>query len=566
MESIVLVLREQIRVSGAQANLDDIVSSLADHFEQNDEALAQLSARHLATQDNYLAQSLKNRQTDLSARVENVSDAAMIVSGSGVVLAANRAALHHFGLDSGDTIASMGVAQLDFAVFVQRCNEATDGQALFVAHPPSNQERTVLAGQYLAELDAYVVLSITWSWPPALLDEIRRLFGLTEREAAILTDMMSGQSAGQIAVRGGRALGTVRQQIKAVLAKLEVNSQAQALALVASTAMSWQRLSASPQPSAREDFQFRTLANGRRRIGIRGFGLPGGQPVLLVHGAVFGVGDLAVERAAARDAGLWVLAAERPGYGRTSPESGDLVETMVDDMLALLDHTGVDRTIILAHDIGTIAAFRFAYRAPQRVMGIVAAPATPPMRSWSQTMDMPSSHRIYAWAAQRVPRLMEMMITLGVSQIQRQGASIMPELFFGGCDFDRQAWSPPENASALGSIYRLMAAQDAHGFRRDMLLTNADWSPWANGLKVPVELLHGSKSRTVSLNAIDQFAASLPNARVLIVEDGGHTLPLTHAPLIFGRVAEFAARFGTVARVPLSHPFQSTHERLSSRS
>src|SRR5690606_22454341 len=132
--------------------------------------------------------------------------------------------------------------------------------------------------------------------------------------------------------------------------------------------------------------------------------------------------------------------------------------------LVMLDHAGIERTAIVAHDVGTIAAFRLAYRAPDRVIGIVAAPATPPMRSWSQTREMPSGHRIHAWAAQRVPRLMEMMITLGVGQIQRQGVSILPNLFFGDCDFDRMAWSAFDNSRALGSIYRLMAAHDAHGF------------------------------------------------------------------------------------------------------
>lgn len=518
------------------------MSSLAAHFEENDEALAQLSLQHLAPQDSRVAQSLRERQTALTRRVDSLLDAAIVFSSNGVVLAANRTAAHRFGLASGDPIAALGVSKVDIATFMARCDAASDRQALLVAHPPSQYERSILAGRYVPELDAYLVSAGIWSWPPALLDEFRRLFGLTEREAAILTDMMSGQGAQQIAERDGRALGTVRQQIKAVLAKLEVTTQAQALALVASTALSWHRLSAGSLSGPGEDFQVLTLVNGHRRIGVRGFGLPGGRPVLLVHGAMFGVGDLAIERAAAREAGLWVLAAEKPGYGRTTPAHGDVVETIVDDMLTLLDHTGIERTVVLAHDVGTIAAFRFAYRAPQRVSAILAAPVSPPMRSWAQTEDMPSTHRIHAWAAQRVPRLMNMMITLGVGQIQRQGVSIMPDLFFGGCEFDRLAWTMSDNADALRSIYSLMAAQNAHGFRQDMLLTNLDWSEWARGLDVPVRLFHGGKSRTVAEGAVHHFAASMPNADVVTVEDGGHTLPLTHSGLIFDQISGLDCR------------------------
>lgn len=532
LESIVLGLRARIREAGAQASLDEVVSSLAQHFELNDEALAHLSHRHLASQDAYLAQEVRNHQVQLSTRVEGLPSAGVIISDKGVVLAVNQDAARHFGIDCGDSIAALGVAQSDFVAFMQRCSEAPDAQALLVAHPTRHEERAVLAGRHAPELGAYVISSVTWAWPPALLEDVRRVFSLTAREAAVLTDMMSGQSAGQIAQRSGRAVGTVRQQIKAVLAKLEVSSQAQALALIASLTVSWQRLS-DVSPVEAGDLHRQILTSGSRRIGTRGFGVPGGQPVLLVHGAVFGVGDLTVERDAARAAGLWVLAAEKPGYGRTTPASGDVVDAMVDDILVMLDHAGIERTAIVAHDVGTIAAFRLAYRAPDRVIGIVAAPATPPMRSWSQTREMPSGHRIHAWAAQRVPRLMEMMITLGVGQIQRQGVSILPNLFFGDCDFDRMAWSAFDNSRALGSIYRLMAAHDAHGFRRDMVLTNADWSHWATGLDLPVELFHGRESRTVSFNAVTQFAASLPNTRVTLVEGGGHTLPLTHSAMIY---------------------------------
>jgi pimeloyl-ACP methyl ester carboxylesterase/DNA-binding CsgD family transcriptional regulator len=514
------------------------VHSLAGHFEHNGELLAHLSLEHLASQESRLARSLRDKQALLDKCVESLLDAAVVFSNGGSVLATNRTAVRHFRVARGDSIADLGVSKSDFSAFMARCQAASDSQALLLAHAPDQHERSILAGRYLPELNAYLISEVTWSWPPALLDELRRLFSLSEREAAILTDMLSGLAAQQIAERDGRALGTVRQQIKAVLAKLEVSSQAQALALVASTALSWHRLCAHSPSNAHDNFQVLTLTSGQRRIGVRGFGLPGGRPVLLVHGAMFGVGDHAAERAAARQAGLWVLAAEKPGYGRTSPAQGDSVETMVEDMLALLDHAGIERTVVIAHDVGTIAAFRLAYRAPNRVAGIIAAPTSPPMRSWSQTEDMPSSHRIHAWASQRVPRLMNMMITLGVSQIQRQGVSIMPDLFFGGCEFDRRIWAKTQNGDALPSIFRLMAAHNASGFRQDMLLTNLDWSHWSSGLNVPARLFHGGKSRTVSMGAVRHFASSLPRAEAIIVEDGGHTLPITHAELIFGHVAE----------------------------
>lgn len=75
-----------------------------------------------------------------------------------------------------------------------------------------------------------------------LLDELRQhrraeharrrpLEGLTPREAEILSELMGGKQAEQIAEEGAVAPSTVRTQIKSILRKLGVNSQLAAVAL-----------------------------------------------------------------------------------------------------------------------------------------------------------------------------------------------------------------------------------------------------------------------------------------------------------------------------------------------
>ncbi|CAN5642606.1 response regulator transcription factor [soil metagenome] len=62
-----------------------------------------------------------------------------------------------------------------------------------------------------------------------------RLDRLTPREAEVLELLASGISVKDIAVQDGVAEGTVRTQVKAVLRKLEVNSQLAAVAIVRRT-------------------------------------------------------------------------------------------------------------------------------------------------------------------------------------------------------------------------------------------------------------------------------------------------------------------------------------------
>lgn len=537
----VLSLREQIREGDPGTGFHEFVGSLAERFEHQDNALATLAARYLAPTRHALNHSLMVRKLAIEAAADAFATATVVLSTSGLVLASNPAATRDFGVGPGDTIGAFGLTRLDYDAFVDRCRNAGRSASMVVGGHASNQRRLVMAGQRLIEYDAYLLTVISWAWPVGLMGNLRQVFGLTAREGAVLDAMMSGHGAEDIAVRDGRSLGTIRQQIKAILAKLGVGTQSQAVALVAAAGSAWNRLQQSQadnSPRADSPLELSTISYGNRTIGIRTFGRPDGRPVVLVHGALFGIGETAAERAIASAAGLRILAAEKPGYGRTDMSPGrDQVEAMARDVLFMMDRNGVDRTVLVAHDIGTIVAFRLASLAPDRVAAIVAAPATPPMLSWSQTADMPKAHRIHAWAAQRVPKLMDMLITLGLAQVHRQGVSILPDLFFGGCDFDREAWGQPQHADALDGTYRLIAAQDARGFRQDMLLTNVDWSDWGGQVPMPVNLLHGAMSRTVSRQAVEQFAASLPAGRFSLVEDGGHTLPLTHAELIYEHAA-----------------------------
>ena len=61
--------------------------------------------------------------------------------------------------------------------------------------------------------------------------EAARFAALTDREAAVLADLMHGRSAAEIAARRPVAVATIRSQVAAILRKLDVGSQAAAVAM-----------------------------------------------------------------------------------------------------------------------------------------------------------------------------------------------------------------------------------------------------------------------------------------------------------------------------------------------
>lgn len=74
------------------------------------------------------------------------------------------------------------------------------------------------------------------------------------------------------------------------------------------------------------------------------------------------------------DAGIRVIAPDQRGYGATSRpdrvEEYDL-EHLTGDLVALLDHLGIEKAIFVGHDWGGFVVWQMAMRHPSRVAGVV---------------------------------------------------------------------------------------------------------------------------------------------------------------------------------------------------
>lgn len=356
-------------------------------------------------------------------------------------------------------------------------------------------------------------------------------WGLTPGEIEVAEALLAGQTSEQIATASGRTLGTVRQIVKAILAKMHLGSQPQAVARLAALALAHARLD-----HAAEDFPARRRAphagGSEAPLVYWRYGEAGGHPLLFFHGALFGVAGRAEAAADARLFGFDVIAPERPGYGETPLAAGaDPVALAVARARAVLDLEGIARVQLLAHDVGSVYAFAFARACPERVAGIICAPATPPMLGWSQTADMPPLHRVSAFAAQKAPALMETLVILGLRRAAREGVAAIPRLIFADSDHDREVMLHPSAHQLLEHLYRSVLEQQATGFIQDMFVTNRNWSDWLGTVSCPVTLLHGARSRTVSLQALRLMAGALPDAQLEVIADAGHTLPISHPTL-----------------------------------
>jgi DNA-binding NarL/FixJ family response regulator len=101
-------------------------------------------------------------------------------------------------------------------------------------------------------------LAVTYASDQPQEPNLERFAGLTERERVVLSELIEGHRAEQIAKDAAVSISTVRSQIKAILQKLGVDSQLAAVALARRAGWSAERT--SPPWS-------RSAGTGRARVG-----------------------------------------------------------------------------------------------------------------------------------------------------------------------------------------------------------------------------------------------------------------------------------------------------------
>lgn len=153
------------------------------------------------------------------------------------------------------------------------------------------------------------------------------------------------------------------------------------LAATALTAM------AQPLPYP-NNFKLQNINAGDATIHVRVGG--SGPAVVLIHG--FGdTGDMWTPLAVALAKDHKVIVPDLRGMGLSSqPEGGYDKKTQAGDIRAVLDQLGVDQADIVGHDIGTMVAYAYAARYPEKTTKLVVMDApVPGVPPWDQIVRLP---------------------------------------------------------------------------------------------------------------------------------------------------------------------------------
>lgn len=244
-----------------------------------------------------------------------------------------------------------------------------------------------------------------------------------------------------------------------------------------------------------------------------------GPPILLLHGIPMrnllwkGV----VSRLVAR--GYRVIAPDLAGFGRSeAPEGVELhVANQATWIIGLLDALGIERALVVGHDIGAAVAQVMAVRAPERVGGLVLMDGV-----YADSWPVEAMTKIAAWDPSAAAKLFGLLVqripatgtTTGVSE-----------------DEMRELLAPYEGEAGGRRLIRMAKSLDS---RHTVAILDD-----LRRLRPPSLLLWGDQDQFQPVDTVGRPLAELLGAELKILP-GGHFLPLDRPAEIAEEIDRFA--------------------------
>ena len=241
---------------------------------------------------------------------------------------------------------------------------------------------------------------------------------------------------------------------------------------------------------------------------------------------------------------------DQRGHGRSGrPRKHDYsLQALAGDLKAVLDWTGEDRVVVVAHSMGGIASLQFAEQFPGELGGRVAGLVLVGSTYVDTVRGMTAA--VSAWGSAWAQRT---LITgafrfmgqdpVRANQLRRRGSDLgyLGTRLFG--------FGSNPSPSQVAFIDQTLAGTDVEVWAKVFpSLIDFDLSEALEAVNVPTLIATGDKDRLTPPAAARHMAGKIPGARLLILEDAGHCAFLEEHEVLNTEIAALAAEALAPAR------------------
>ena len=200
------------------------------------------------------------------------------------------------------------------------------------------------------------------------------------------------------------------------------------------------------------------------------------------------------------------------------------------DLLRLMDHTGLERSVIFGHSMGVQVALEFHRRHADRVAGLVLLCGSygNPLDTWHDHTLLRKLFPLISAAVLASPRVARRITSSLMSEVAME-FSLRTELnrdLLAREDF----WPYLEHLSTMDPVMFVRTL--------DSLKDHSAWDHLP-AVDVPTLVVGGEIDRFTPVWLSERMASHIPGADYLFVPGGSHTAPLERPELVNGRIQEF---------------------------
>lgn len=201
-----------------------------------------------------------------------------------------------------------------------------------------------------------------------------------------------------------------------------------------------------------------------------------GRPMLLLHAALQSAESMEPLRELLAPLGLRLIQVDQRGHGRTANPGRSLsIPQLADDIVALMEHLGLERPLCVGYSLGGIVAIELARRGLLSGLVVLASRIRPALRGRETFAPANIRARSPQWAEQLAEKHEEV------------------------------AWE--ELATELGELLTTWPGFDPADLAR---------------IAIPVLVVQGDRDQMVSLKQAEDLVALVPGSRLHVVPRAGH--------------------------------------------
>ncbi len=267
-----------------------------------------------------------------------------------------------------------------------------------------------------------------------------------------------------------------------------------------------------------------------RELAFAELGDSDGTPVLGFHGTPGSRSQMALLDEPAREAGIRLIALDRPGYGASGYAPGRTLCDWPGDVVALADFLGIGSFGVIGVSGGGPHAAVCAHALPERLLGAVIVGGIGPIDAPEALEGMMPMNRLASRLGRSSPALLWLPMAL-MGLAQRAFPERMLEMFSRQLPPADQKIlrERPEVVEAFLREVRSPSRTSARAAAQDFGLFTGPWGFRLEDIRMPVHLWQGGADRNVPASHARLQADRIPDSKLHECPGEGHLLFADHA-------------------------------------